>query len=158
MVTGATLYKTHLFKTPEDLDHLQALLFELAQQYQWYLEAWALFSNHYHLVAHSPDDPSTLGTFVRHLHASSARTLNGRHRTPGRKVWYQYWDTKITFQNSYLARLKYVLNNPRKHGMVEDPRDYPWCSACWFERTATKSHFQTVQSFETDKVHVLDDF
>jgi len=76
MVTGATLHKEHYFKSNTDLDLLHDLLLELAEHYQWYLEAWAIFSNHYHFIARSPDDPSSLRKWITHFHASSARKLN----------------------------------------------------------------------------------
>ena len=47
IVTAGTLYKEHFFKTPESLNLLESRLLSLARQYQWQLEAWAVFSNHY---------------------------------------------------------------------------------------------------------------
>jgi putative transposase len=35
---------------------------------------------------------------------------------------------------------------------------YRWCSAAWFERTATPAQVRTVYRFKTDKVSVLDNF
>lgn len=55
MVTGATLYKEHLFPTEEKLNVLEGELLTLAKKYEWQLEAWAVFVDHYHLVAMSCD-------------------------------------------------------------------------------------------------------
>lgn len=158
MVIGATLHKEHFFKTSEQLDFLQAMLFNLAIKYHWSLEAWALFPNHYHFVAQSPNDPTTLRRFVTHLHASSARELNRTQKLPGRKVWYQFWDTQLTYQTSYYARLNYVIQNPVKHQLVNNAEQYPWCSANWFIRNATTSHRTIVLGFKTDAVNVYDDY
>ncbi len=158
MVTGATLHKAHYFNMSDDLDEVQNLLIKLTEHYQWKLEAWALFSNHYHFIAHSPNDPTTLKKMITHFHASSAIHLNQVRQTAGRKVWYQYWDTHLTFHNSYLARLNYVMQNPVKHKLVEHANDYKWCSASWFEKFAAKTHYETVMSIKTDKVNILDDF
>jgi putative transposase len=54
-VTAATYLKAHYFSTPQRLSVLQRGLLGLAQDYQWRLEAWAIFSNHYHFIGHSPD-------------------------------------------------------------------------------------------------------
>jgi len=35
---------------------------------------------------------------------------------------------------------------------------YPWCSAAWFERTATSAQVKTIYSFKTDKLRVSDDY
>ena len=50
IVTAATLNKEHFFGTPAKLTFLERELFSLAKRYQWQLEAWAVFSNHYHFV------------------------------------------------------------------------------------------------------------
>ena len=51
MVTGATLHKQHFFTANDHLDLLEDSLLTLSKQYLWQLEAWSVFSNHYHFVA-----------------------------------------------------------------------------------------------------------
>ncbi len=70
--------------------------------------AWAVMSNHYHFVELSPDNPKNPGLMLGKLHGAIARKFNAEDGTAGRKVFYQYWDTHITFQRSYLARRNYV--------------------------------------------------
>ena len=65
---------------------------------------------------------------------------------------------RLTHQYSYLARLNYVHRNPVKHGLVKVANQYPWCSAAWFERTASPAQVKTIYSFKTDKVNVYDDY
>jgi putative transposase len=158
MVTGATFNKELYFKKSEELDLLHDLLLELSEYYQWRVEAWAIFANHYHFIAQSPENPTTLKKFITHLHASSARQLNSWNGFPGRKIWYQYWDSRITYQASYLARLNYVMNNPVKHKIVERASQYKWCSASWFELHASKAYYQTVTSIKSDSITIMDDF
>jgi len=43
--------QTNLFDTPEKRDLLECHLLTLAKQFNWQLEAWAVFANHYHIVA-----------------------------------------------------------------------------------------------------------
>jgi putative transposase len=35
---------------------------------------------------------------------------------------------------------------------------YPWCSAAWFERTATPAQVKTIYSFKTDQLETYDDY
>jgi len=35
---------------------------------------------------------------------------------------------------------------------------YPWCSAAWFERTASAAQVKTIYRFKTDKLDLPDDF
>jgi REP-associated tyrosine transposase len=158
IVTAATLDKRLLFAGKENLSLLENKLLSLAKAYQWNLQAWAVFPNHYHFVGRSQSDVSNLNLFLKHLHADTARDLNSRDRHEGRQVWFNFWDTKLTYERSYWARLNYVHQNPVKHGLVRVANQYPWCSAAWFERTASPAIIKTIYSFKTDKVKVYDDF
>jgi len=140
------------------LNFLHNLLLELAEKYGWRLEAWAIFANHYHFIANSPEDPSNLNKFITHLHANSARELNRLHGTPGRQVWFQFWESHISYQASYLARLNYVITNPVKHKFVNIAENYPWCSAAWFKANSRKSYYETVMRMKTDQLEIIDDF
>src|SRR5262252_2160332 len=136
MVTAGTLNKEHLFADAGKLTSLQNSLLSLAKKYHWQLEAWAVFSNHYHFIGRSNPESVSLKKLLTHLHADSARDLNSEDGTAGREVWFNYWDTKLTYERSYLARLNYVHQNPVKHGLVPVANQYEWCSAGWFERVA----------------------
>ena len=140
---------------------LQRGLLKLAAENGWQLEAWAVFSNHYHFVGHSPSDAPTamsLSKMLGVLHAKSAGWLNRLDGTPGRQVWHNFWDTRLSYQRSYLVRLNYVHQNPVKHGLVPVANQYPWCSAQWFERTASAAQVKSVYRFKTDLVRLADDF
>ncbi|MCY2995206.1 MAG: hypothetical protein NTY19_46195 [Planctomycetota bacterium] len=158
IVTAGTWHKTRLFDTPEKLTFLENQLLSLAHQYGWQLEAWAVFANHYHFVAHGLDDAKGIRSMLSQLHADCARKLNELDGQSGRKVWHNFWDTELTYEKSYLARLNYVHQNPVKHGLVRVANQYPWCSAAWFERTATRAMIKTIYGFKTDRLKVPDDF
>jgi putative transposase len=51
-----------------------------------------------------------------------------------------------------------VHRNPVKHGLVPVANQYPWCSAAWFERTASPAQVKTIYNFKTDRLNVEDDF
>lgn len=120
-----------------------------------------MFSNHYHFIARPAQGPSAradLGLMIKALHERTARELNELDAQPGRRVWHNYWDTSLTFEASYRARLNYVMQNPVKHGLVAAAEDYRWCSAAWFERVNTGAWVQTIQRFKTDKLKIDDDY
>lgn len=158
MVTSSTYNHERIFKEPNELTLLQTLMFDLADKYNWHLVAWAIFSNHYHFIAVSPENPESLRTFITHFHAASAKKINELHNCIGRNVWYQYRDTYISFHRSYLARLNYVQNNPVKHKLVSHAADYQWCSARWFQDNAPKSYVKMVSRFKTDTLQIDDDY
>lgn len=94
----------------------------------------------------------------RQIHMQTAKQLNLWDNIPERKVWFQFGDSHITFEPSYLARLNYVHYNPARHGVVALAENYKWCSASWFAGNASPAFVNTVKSFKTDRVQVPDDF
>lgn len=160
-VTTGTYLKEHYFCRPKRLDVLHRGLLTVARDFSWELEAWAVFSNHYHFVARSPrtsKDATTLSQMLRVLHRRTAIWLNRLDKTPGRKVWHNFWETELTHQKSYLARLNYVHQNPVRHGLVPVANQYPWCSAQWFETAASAAIVRSIYQFKTDTVRASDEF
>jgi putative transposase len=88
----------------------------------------------------------------------SSHDLNELDGVTQRKVWFNFRDTKLTHQYSYLARLNYVHQNAVKHKLVTVANQYPWCSAAWFERVASSAQVKTIYGFKLDRVKVEDDF
>lgn len=101
MVTAATLYKRPFFSTPEKLTFLENDMLTLAKLYSWQLEAWAVFMNHYHLIARGELNAARIDIYLKHLHSKTAIDVNLEDSTPGRQVWYNFWDTKLTYERSY---------------------------------------------------------
>jgi putative transposase len=160
-VTVGTYLKRHHFRGAERLRVLHRGLLTVARDFGWQLEAWAVFSNHYHFVAHSPssaDDARSLSAMLGVLHEKTAKWLNRLDGTQGRQVWHNFRETLLTYQKSYLARLNYVHHNAVKHGLVPVASQYPWCSAPWFERTATRAQIETLYRFRMDRLNVFDEY
>ena len=158
IVTGSTIKKKHLFRGNKRLTILQDTLFEVVSAYNWLLQTWAVFSNHYHFIAKSPENAKSLKPMIQRFHSQSARQLNDLDNTSSRNVWFQYWDTCLTYDKSYYARLNYVNNNPVKHGLVKNADQYPFCSATWFKAQADPGFRKKVESFKYDRVKIIDDF
>jgi putative transposase len=161
MVTAGTYLKANHFRGPERLRVLHRGLLTVAREFGWHLEAWAVFSNHYHFIGHSPaqqPDAVSLSAMLNKLHVKTSAWINKRDRAEERQVWHNFWETRLSYQKSYLARLGYVHRNPVKHGLVPVANAYPWCSAAWFERTASPAMVRTIYRFKTDHLKVLDEY
>ena len=158
IVTASTLGKARLLNEPRKLSLVRDALFSLTESYGWSLQAWAVLCNHYHLVAHAPPTPGNLSRLLSQLHTETARQLNDWDGLPERRVWFQYYDTHITSPKSYLARVRYVNENPARHGVVVVATQYEWCSAPWYEQRAASALKRSLASFRIDQVSVYDDF
>ena len=160
-VTAGTYLKEHHFRSSKRLRVLHRGLLTVARDFGWRLEAWAVFSNHYHFIGHPPADAadaSSLSIMLAVLHSKTASWVNRLDGAAGRQVWHNFWDTKLTYQRSYLARLNYVHQNPVRHGLVLVANQYPWCSASWFERESSAAMVKSIYRFKVDQVQVSDDF
>jgi putative transposase len=157
IVTAGTYGKLPIFASRPHLNLLCEMLMKVCLDSGWILQAWAVFPNHYHFVAESAS-PANLSTTIRRLHSLTARAVNERDQKAGRKVWFQYWDTLLTDQISYLARLRYVHENAVHHGVVARAANYPWCSAAWFERKASPAFRKNVFGVPCDRISVPDSF
>ena len=158
IITAGTYQKEHYFHDAERLNLLMDNLFKFSLEYEIKLQAWAILSNHYHFIAMTPEKPGTLKKLIQRLHGVTSKEINRMDGKKGRKVWFQYWDTKLTYERSYLARLKYVNYNPVHHGIVENALHYKWCSASWFENNADRSFFKRVKELKINRVNITDDF
>jgi putative transposase len=152
IVTAGTYHKLSHLNSPLWLDFFLESFFRRVSEFEWSLRGWAVMPNHYHFVAASPSDPSTLSKLVGKLHMQTAKQLNLWDDAPGRKVWFQYRDSHITFERSYLARLNYVHYNPARHGAVPLAENYRWCSAAWFAGNASAAFVKVVKSFKSDRL------
>jgi len=157
MVTGATYRRDPFFASRNRLDLVQIHLFQLAEEFGSLLQAWALFPNHYHFICEFKD-AKVLPAFIQRFHSQTARTVNFLDRADQRRVWFEYWDSHISFQRSYFARLRYVHENAVHHGVVRRAANYPWCSAGWLERVASPAMRKTILNFPCDSIRVRDDF
>ena len=102
IVTARAAEKRHLLAADEMKDWFQDKLHELALEFGWRLEAWAILSNHYHFVGHSPphaEDAASLSAMVRKLHSLTTKELNHRENKPGRtRLWQNFRETHLTHQ------------------------------------------------------------
>ncbi|OGO19925.1 MAG: hypothetical protein A2Z14_00575 [Chloroflexi bacterium RBG_16_48_8] len=158
VITGSTINKRHLLDSNEKKKFLCETLFERASQFNWQLEAWACLSNHYHFIARAPENASTMTDLIRAVHSLSARYINSVDNQTGRRVWWNYWDFCIKDEKSYLSILRYVHENPVKHGVVERAEDYPFSSYLWFREVTESDKREEVLSMSLDQSYIYDDF
>jgi len=160
MITASTLQKHPYYHDDTRLSLLQETLLTAFAAYDWRPQAWAVFPNHYHCVALSPapGQGKALKTLMQRVHSQASRLLNTLDQTPGRRIWFQYWDTMLTYEKSYYARLNYTHNNAVKHGVAAQASRYPYCSATWFEQNAPRALYLKISAFKWDAVNVMDDY
>ncbi|MBC8180547.1 transposase [candidate division KSB1 bacterium] len=129
-ITAKTYKGYKHFTTDSAKQLLIDSIFTTFTKFNWIIEDWVVLDNHYHLMAEVKDNPNDLSKIIRNIHRYTAieiKKLNPETRS-AEKIWYNYWDTCITFESLYYTRINYIWFNPVKHGYVEDPIDWKFGS------------------------------
>jgi len=158
MVTGAILHNQHLLIEDRRKEFFLQTLSDRTKLLGWDLQAWSVLNNHYHFLAQAPEDATTLEKLIRQLHSITAIEFNRWDNASGRQIWFNYWDSCLTYEKSYLARLHYVHINPIKHRLVDDVINYPFCSFKWFIEEGDETLKQQVFAQPVDSLKIFDDY
>lgn len=135
-LTGRIFDQNPLLKSEDRKNEFLDLLVEFCIEYDLELFAWVVNDDHYHASVFS-DHTFDLSRFMNRLHSVTATRFNKTDSTPGRRVWYQYWDHRIRDEVDSWKHFNYNHWNPIKHGYVKDMielAEYPFSSyLLWFE-------------------------
>ena len=131
LLTAACYEHVHHLRAPERRQAVLDLLFEQFIQHGMAIHAWAIATNHYHVLVHVAEF-ETLGDVFRRVHGRMSYIWNEEEDARGRKVWYRYSDRAMRSEGHYYTTLNYIHYNPVKHGLVASPYDWPWSSVHWY--------------------------
>lgn len=126
-VTISTLNKSKILCTDSHLKLWVNGLKETAIKLNIDLAAWVILPNHSHLLF-MPKLGRDISAFIKQLNGRTSRELNLLDQTPGRKVWYSYWDICIRDERGFWTRFNYIHYNPVKHGFADRAEDWPFSS------------------------------
>lgn len=121
-VTASIVHQQRFLNTDAKRALFRDVLKGASRQYGIGLYAWTILANHYHLLLKT-GDVASIYKFIKRLHGESAIRLNKLDGTPGRKVWYQYWDRFPRNERDFWAYFNYIHINPIKHGYVRVASD-----------------------------------
>jgi putative transposase len=102
-VTAVTYEKQHRFRGKERLSWLHDNLLQCCLNHGWRLQARAVFSNHYHFVAHCEDreSASKLPGMLGLLHEQTTKQVSHEDGVEERRVWYNYSDRPVQVKDDF---------------------------------------------------------
>jgi putative transposase len=120
--------KKDIVQDKKDRKNMVARLGNLAEETKTIIYAWALMSNHMHILLKS--GVGGLSLFMRRLLTGYAITYNIRHKRHGH-VFQNRYKSIVCDEDAYFQELvRYIHLNPLRAKMVRTLSDldrYPWC-------------------------------
>jgi putative transposase len=94
------------------------------------LLAWVLMPDHLHCLIQLGDGDK-LDKLVNRLKSAMARHVN-RYLCRGDTLWAAgFYDHALRSDESLIATAEYIINNPVRAKLVDQPGDYPFWNHAW---------------------------
>jgi putative transposase len=103
------------------------LLNQIARDVQWSIHAYALMTNHYHLLLRLEHDDG-LGAGMCELNTAYATWFNKREKRLNHLFGRRYWSERMKDERRYFAALRYVVRNPARAGQRGLLTEHTWSS------------------------------
>jgi putative transposase len=95
-------------------------------RYDWYVHAYCLMSNHYHLLIET--STPTLSKGMKLLNGVYTQSFNRRHRRVGHLFQGRYRAILVHRESYQLELARYIVLNPVRARMVRSASDWKWSS------------------------------
>ncbi len=125
-ITSRGNEKKNIFLDDKDRISFLDILSKVVKKYNWLCYSYCLMNNHYHIVIETPDGNLSKG--MRQLNGVYTQIFNKRHKRIGHLFQGRYKAIIIQKQSHLLEVCRYVILNPVRAQIVNDPADYKWSS------------------------------
>ncbi len=125
-VTSRGNERRAIFRSDRDRRTFLSLLEQAAKRFRWSVTAYVLMTNHFHLVVQTLDPNLSRG--MQWLNGTYAAWFNHRHQRTGHLFQGRFHAFLVEKEAYFAELLRYVVLNPVRAKMVEQPEDYRWSS------------------------------
>jgi REP element-mobilizing transposase RayT len=125
-VTSRGNERRTIFKGKSDYANFLRLIGDSGSRYNLVVHAYCLMPNHYHLVLETPD--ANLSRAMQQINGSYGQYFNRRHSRVGHLFQGRFKAVLVEKQNHLLELTRYVVLNPVRSGIVDDPHAWSWSS------------------------------
>ena len=134
--------RSAIFAGRPDYEVFLDLLRTAAGRHTVSVHAYALMTNHYHLLV-TPDTSHGLPLMMKALNGNYVRYYNRHHQRVGTLWNGRYRGIPIGDERYWLTCLTYIEQNPARAGMTRDLATYPWSSYRFHATDQTGSDWLT---------------
>jgi REP element-mobilizing transposase RayT len=96
---------------------------------RYHLHAWTIMPNHVHALLF-PFDTNGLSSIIHSWKSYTATQANLVLERKGRFWDHEYFDRVIRSARHFEFTTRYILNNPVKAGLCNEPHQWPWFGCC----------------------------
>jgi len=118
--------KESIFEDDADRVSMLNLINETVELHHWHLIAYCLMDNHYHLEVETPI--ANLAAGMRRINGAYSQRYNARHERVGHVFQGRYKALPILTEMHLMGACRYIVRNPVRAGLVNDPADWEWSS------------------------------
>jgi putative transposase len=140
-VTARGNERHDIFFTDGDRHAFLETLEKVGRRFEWICHAYCLMSNHYHLLIETPQ--ANLSRGMRHLNGVYTQCINRTHGRVGHLFQGRFKGILVQKEAYLLELARYIVLNPVRAGMVEEPKDWIWSSYRSTVGVTEKSAFLT---------------
>ena len=115
-----------IYEGDADREAFLEILRDVIDRFEWRCHAWCQMTNHYHLFVETVHGNLSKG--MRQLNGVYTQWSNRHHQRSGH-LFQGCFKGILVDSDAYLQTLsRYIVLNPVRAGMVDDPADWPWSS------------------------------
>ena len=125
-VTSRGNERKAIYLEKADFERFLEVLDEVCERFNWFVHSWCLMNNHYHLLLETPDANLSVG--MRQLNGVYTIRFNRRYGRVGHLFQGRYKSILVEKETYLLELNRYIVLNPVRAKMVDQPQDWPWSS------------------------------
>lgn len=118
--------RMHMFTDTGEYERFLDVLCRVVSAHDLACWAYCLMPNHFHLVVQTPR--GNLSRAMAQLNGTYAQWFNRRHDRVGHVTQGRFKAQVVQHHRYLLAVCRYVLLNPLRAELADDPIDWPWSS------------------------------
>ena len=119
----------------DEIERLRAAVTATKAERPFGVKAWVVLPDHMHCVWEMPEGDADYAMRWRLIKSRFSMGLPPGRMRPSlvarqeRGIWLRrFWEHHVRCEEELAACVRYCLNNPVKHGLVERPEAWPWSS------------------------------